>query len=136
MQQIYINHARVYVCGVCAVQCCAVYVCVCFLASLIALVLIRTLWSHFNTLSTLCPLIICFGMNTTIINVAFWLEIDNRALMKYHSAKMDEINKVIRDLWQITYKGNDIDTIEIVSDHAEQGTRIYNYRVSHHWLLD
>ena len=52
--------------------------------------------------------------------------------MKYHAAKMDEVNKVIRDLWQITYRGNDIDTIEIVSDHSSDRTRNYNYRV---WQL-
>ena len=29
-----------------------------------------------------------------------------RAIMKYHTMKMDEINKIIRDLWRNTYKGN------------------------------
>jgi DNA repair protein RAD50 len=29
---------------------------------------------------------------------------------------MEEINKIIKELWQSTYKGNDIDTIEIRAD--------------------
>ena len=52
------------------------------------------------------------------------------AIMKYHSMKMEEINKIIRELWQKTYQCSDIDTVEIRSD-AEScaGNRSYNYRV-------
>jgi DNA repair protein RAD50 len=48
--------------------------------------------------------------------------------MKYHSMKMSEINEIIKELWQKTYRGHDIDTIEI---RAEPGTgrSSYNYRV-------
>lgn len=28
-----------------------------------------------------------------------------RAIMKFHSMKMEEINKIIRDLWRSTYRG-------------------------------
>ena len=28
------------------------------------------------------------------------------AIMKFHSLKMDEINKIIRELWVNTYQGN------------------------------
>jgi len=70
----------------------------------------------------------------------------DRALMKYHSMKMSEINKIIRELWHKVYKGRDIDYIAIRSD-AEDGEgqegaaaapavvdsgragRSYNYRV-------
>src|SRR4051812_34485817 len=38
------------------------------------------------------------------------------AMMKYHNEKMKEINKTLSDFWKMTYKGNDIDTIEIKSD--------------------
>jgi hypothetical protein len=31
--------------------------------------------------------------------------LDN-AIMKYHSLKMDEINKIIRELWTQTYRGS------------------------------
>lgn len=52
------------------------------------------------------------------------------AIMKYHSMKMDEINKIIKELWQKTYKGNDIQTIEIRADaESAKGNRSYNYRV-------
>ncbi|KAI8052552.1 P-loop containing nucleoside triphosphate hydrolase protein [Syncephalis plumigaleata] len=54
----------------------------------------------------------------------------DQAIMRYHSAKMKEVNKIIRELWISTYQGNDIDTIEIRSDHeATRGNRSYNYRV-------
>ncbi|KAJ3024381.1 UNVERIFIED_CONTAM: DNA repair protein rad50 [Siphonaria sp. JEL0065] len=53
------------------------------------------------------------------------------AIMKYHTMKMDEINKIIRELWCNTYKGNDIETIEIRSDNegSTAKNRSYNYRV-------
>ena len=41
----------------------------------------------------------------------------DQAIMKYHSLKMDEINKIIREIWTSTYQGADIDTIEIRADH-------------------
>ena len=54
------------------------------------------------------------------------------ALMKYHHEKMKEINKTLSDFWKMTYKGNDIDTIEIKSDverSANARIRSYNYRI-------
>ena len=63
------------------------------------------------------------------------------ALANFHSLKVQEINKIIRELWQFTYKGEDIDQIEIQSgDDAasadgaaptggKAGSRSYNYRV-------
>lgn len=56
------------------------------------------------------------------------------AIMRYHAMKMNEINKIIRELWMKTYAGNDIDYIEIRSDE-EQGNfglerkRMYHYKV-------
>lgn len=55
--------------------------------------------------------------------------LDN-AIMKYHSMKMDEINRILRELWNQTYKGTDIDGIEIKCDVSNLGKgRSYNYRV-------
>ncbi|ETV72541.1 hypothetical protein H257_12631 [Aphanomyces astaci] len=54
------------------------------------------------------------------------------SLMQFHSQKIEEINAIIRSLWQITYRGQDIDTIEIVSGHESgdsNSKRSYNYRV-------
>ncbi|KAF9178564.1 DNA repair protein rad50 [Haplosporangium sp. Z 11] len=52
------------------------------------------------------------------------------AIVEYHTMKMEEINKTIKELWTNTYRGTDIDTIEIRSD--QEGLRAnqsYNYRV-------
>ncbi|XP_072002092.1 DNA repair protein RAD50 [Engystomops pustulosus] len=58
----------------------------------------------------------------------------DQAIMKFHSMKMEEINKIIRDLWRSTYRGQDIEYIEIRSDadetvSAADKRRTYNYRV-------
>ncbi|XP_022348806.1 DNA repair protein RAD50 isoform X2 [Enhydra lutris kenyoni] len=58
----------------------------------------------------------------------------DQAIMKFHSMKMEEINKIIRDLWRNTYRGQDIEYIEIRSDadenvSASDKRRNYNYRV-------
>lgn len=58
----------------------------------------------------------------------------DQSLLQYHSKKVDEINTIIRSLWQITYKGHDIDTIELMSGSnndtaAAKSTRSYDYRV-------
>ncbi|XP_066501906.1 DNA repair protein RAD50 [Hoplias malabaricus] len=58
----------------------------------------------------------------------------DQTIMKFHSLKMEEINKIIRDLWRSTYRGQDIEYVEIRSDVDENATagmkrRTYNYRV-------
>ncbi|XP_078509222.1 DNA repair protein RAD50 [Lissotriton helveticus] len=57
----------------------------------------------------------------------------DQAIMKFHSMKMEEINKIIRDLWRSTYRGQDIEYVEIRSDADENVAadkrRTYNYRV-------
>ena len=54
------------------------------------------------------------------------------SMMQYHHEKMKEINKTLSDYWKTTYRGNDIETIEIKSD-IEKSTnarmRSYNYRI-------
>ncbi|CCE72828.1 Piso0_000424 [Millerozyma farinosa CBS 7064] len=56
--------------------------------------------------------------------------LDN-AIMKYHGMKMEEINRILAELWSQTYRGTDIDSIAIKSDVSVQskGNRSYNYRV-------
>lgn len=52
-----------------------------------------------------------------------------RALLAFHTGKMADINKIIKELWQKTYRGQDIDYIQLKAD-ADQGVaRNYNYRV-------
>ncbi|XP_060561864.1 DNA repair protein RAD50-like isoform X2 [Ruditapes philippinarum] len=57
----------------------------------------------------------------------------DKAIMNYHNMKMSEINKIIRDLWRQTYRGQDIETIEIRSDEDDSAAmktrKTYNYRV-------
>jgi DNA repair protein RAD50 len=57
----------------------------------------------------------------------------DKALMKYHGLKIAEINTIIRELWQITYRGGDIDTIQIQSGQEKKSGasagKSYNYRV-------
>jgi DNA repair protein RAD50 len=55
------------------------------------------------------------------------------AIMRYHDLKMRNINRTLRELWQSTYAGSDIDEIEIrsdfVADSLPVGRRTYHYRV-------
>lgn len=62
----------------------------------------------------------------------------DKAIMKFHSLKMEEINRIIEELWRRTYQGTDVDSILIRSDNespagtagaAKTGNRTYNYRV-------
>ena len=68
----------------------------------------------------------------------------DKALQNFHTLKIREINKIIRELWQLIYKGQDIDSIEIESGvdvdgggggaaaattTAAKNSRSYNYRV-------
>ncbi|KAK6914345.1 RAD50, zinc hook [Dillenia turbinata] len=53
----------------------------------------------------------------------------DKALMRFHTMKMEEINKIIRELWQQTYRGQDIDYVSIHSDSEGAGTRSYSYKV-------
>jgi DNA repair protein RAD50 len=54
----------------------------------------------------------------------------DKAIMAYHGLKMEEINSIIGELWQKTYRGTDVDMILIRSDNENaKGNRSYNYRV-------
>ncbi|KAL3148389.1 DNA repair protein rad50 [Trebouxia sp. C0009 RCD-2024] len=52
-----------------------------------------------------------------------------KALLTFHTTKMSDINKIIKELWQKTYRNQDIDYIQVKAD-AESGQRSYNYRVA------
>ncbi|CAM9695145.1 unnamed protein product [Ascophyllum nodosum] len=62
----------------------------------------------------------------------YWTALD-KALLRFHTMKIADINKIIRELWAMTYSGEDIDMIEIVSGDDDEGggkaKRSYNYRV-------
>ncbi|KAF9731038.1 hypothetical protein PMIN01_10996 [Paraphaeosphaeria minitans] len=53
-----------------------------------------------------------------------------QAILKFHTIKMDEINKIIDELWRNAYQGTDVDTVRIRSDNdGGARNRTYNYRV-------
>ncbi|CAI2364961.1 unnamed protein product [Moneuplotes crassus] len=60
-------------------------------------------------------------------------DVTEDALRMYHHSKMKEINETIENFWKLTYKGDDIETIEIKSDQDEEKSnrrlRSYNYRI-------
>ena len=54
----------------------------------------------------------------------------DKAIMKFHSIKMEEINNIIGELWRKTYQGTDVDTILIRSEsETGKANKSYNYRV-------
>ena len=61
---------------------------------------------------------------------AYYTALD-KSLLQYHRLKIEDINKIIRELWSLTYKGQDISNIEIVSgqESGSRAARSYNYRV-------
>merc|ERR1719217_311902 len=50
----------------------------------------------------------------------YYLALD-KALMKYHTDKMKEINQSISEMWKTVYRGSDIDYIVVRSDSEEDG---------------
>jgi DNA repair protein RAD50 len=54
----------------------------------------------------------------------------DKAIMRYHTLKMEQINMVIAQLWRSTYQGSDVDTILIRSEsETVESNKSYNYRV-------
>ena len=56
------------------------------------------------------------------------------AIMRFHKERMEVINRLIKDLWRSTYRGNDIDYIAIRTDdvdtvHGADKRKATNYRV-------
>lgn len=52
-----------------------------------------------------------------IEDLALYHKALDNAIMKFHSLKMESINQKMKEMWEKTYQGNDIDTIEIRSDN-------------------
>ena len=44
---------------------------------------------------------VVYNQNFSLYNYIFYY----RAIMRFHSIKMEEINKIIKELWMKTYKG-------------------------------
>ncbi|KAK9845385.1 hypothetical protein WJX81_005219 [Elliptochloris bilobata] len=52
-----------------------------------------------------------------------------KALLTFHTNKMADINKIIKELWQKTYRNQDVDYIQLKADADSGAARSYNYRV-------
>ena len=52
-----------------------------------------------------------------------------RALLAFHSSKMAVVNAALRELWQKTYRGGDVDHIAVRADADAKSARSYNYRL-------
>ncbi|KAH9586175.1 Rad50/SbcC-type AAA domain [Trypanosoma melophagium] len=55
-----------------------------------------------------------------------------KAVQSYHQEKIAQVNHILADLWRQTYKGSDIDTVELRSEDDATSTttrRSYSYRV-------
>ncbi|PSC68536.1 DNA repair RAD50 [Micractinium conductrix] len=55
-----------------------------------------------------------------------------KALLSFHTSKMADINTIVKELWQKTYRNSDIDYIQIKADAEGAAGRSYNYRVVMH----
>ena len=66
-----------------------------------------------------------------VLDIDRYMTALDKALLKFHGMKIADINKIIRELWTLTYKGEDITNIRIVSGEEGKASsaRSYNYRV-------
>lgn len=69
--------------------------------------------------------------NIVVTDLDKYYDALDKALLRYHGMKINDINKIIRELWSLTYKGEDITNIEIQSgqDTGSRANRSYNYRI-------
>ena len=69
--------------------------------------------------------------NLVVTDLDKYYDALDKALLRYHGMKINDINKIIRELWTLTYKGEDITNIEIQSgqDSGSRANRSYNYRI-------
>ena len=72
-------------------------------------------------------------VHCVIIDLEYAYHKLDRCMMQFHKTKIDEINTILQELWQNTYKGPDIDYIQITADDegtsSATGRCSYNYRV-------
>mmetsp|Transcript_6676 Transcript_6676/g.9616 ORF Transcript_6676/g.9616 Transcript_6676/m.9616 type:complete len:1419 (+) Transcript_6676:37-4293(+) len=69
--------------------------------------------------------------NIAVSDLEIYYNALDKALLRFHSMKIEEINKIIQELWSHTYKGEDITNIRLTSDQetGSKARRSYNYRV-------
>jgi len=69
--------------------------------------------------------------NIMVSDLEIYHQALDKALLQYHGIKIEDINKIIRELWTLTYQGEDIHNIKLVSgqEKGSRASRSYNYRV-------
>lgn len=76
----------------------------------------------------------CHVGQQTTKDIEMFIIAYERAIMRFHKDKMEEINRTLRELWVEIYRGGDIDYIEIRTDDDEVESvskrKTCNYRVS------
>lgn len=77
-----------------------------------------------------------YVLSATIADLSNYRSALEKSLLQFHQDKMDQINHLLRELWNNIYRGNDIDYIMIKTDAdqemkavASDKKRSYNYRV-------
>ena len=72
------------------------------------------------------------AMTTAVEDLDKYAAALDQAIMRFHSHKMAEVNRIIREIWTSTYQGADIDTIEMRTETegtTTTGRPSYNYRL-------
>ena len=85
-----------------------------------------------NNATTTTTTPITTNNNTACVDLEKYNQALDKALIAYHGEKMKEVNTIIKKLWRRTYKGRDIDYIEIRADDGTQASKSYNYRLLMH----
>lgn len=69
-------------------------------------------------------------LEQSITEHTFLLKHLDNTIIEFHQSKIEQINSILKSLWQKTYKGNDIETIFLKAepDSMNKG-RSYNYRL-------
>ena len=67
---------------------------------------------------------------TLISDLEKYMQGIEAGLLRYHQTKIKEINDRISELWMMTYRGQDIESIEIESKTVTRGSKnIFDYAV-------
>ena len=67
---------------------------------------------------------------TLISDLEKYMQGIEAGLRRYHQTKIKEINDRISELWMMTYRGQDIESIEIESKTVPRGSKnIFDYAV-------
>lgn len=63
-----------------------------------------------------------------VSDLSMYSQAVEKALLTFHTSRMADINSIVKELWQRTYQGSDIDYIALKADTEGTGSRSYNYR--------